>query len=417
MGTGFSREHLITVLGRADRRVEMPQSIAADYVPVNARTVRVPNAAAFRVGDRVLVQRPGTAAWIKKLGMETFGGGVSALGWKPGQREISWDRQVMAVDANGLTLDAPLTTALDKTYGGGTVARYTWPGRISEVGIENLRLESTFDAANPKDEAHRWMAIVLENVQDAWVRQVAFRHFAGSAVLAHATVRRLTVEDCKSTEPVSEIGNERRNTFYTLGTQTLFQRLYAEQGYHDFAVGYCAPGPNAFVQCEAEQALSFSGGIDSWASGVLFDIVKEYGQALRFGNREQDGQGAGWAVANSVFWQCTAARVDCYQPPTAQNWAFRHLGAVRRQWLLGPVQRKHQPTQPLLRATERPAGRGHQSPRHPAARAVRGLQQPQSCRGPGAYQALGEPRPHPDGAHRRRPRPPADFYSKRGPDH
>ncbi|GAB3577612.1 DUF6298 domain-containing protein [Hymenobacter daeguensis] len=322
LGTGFGREHLITVQGRADRQVEAAQAITDKYVPVNARTVRVANPRAFKVGDHVLVRRPCTAAWIKKLEMETFGGGVSALGWKPGQREISWDRQVVAVNATGLTLDVPLTTALDQTYGGGTVARYTWSGRLSEVGIENLRLESTFDAANAKDEAHRWMAIVLDNVQDAWVRQVAFRHFAGSAVLGQATARRVTVEDCKSTEPISEIGNERRNTFYTLGQQMLFQRLYAANGYHDFAVGFCAPGPNAFVQCEAENALSFSGGIDSWASGVLFDIIKEYGQALRFGNREQDGQGAGWAVANSVLWQCTAARVDCYRPPTAQNWAF-----------------------------------------------------------------------------------------------
>jgi hypothetical protein len=322
VGTGFSRDHLITVSGRDDRKVETAQAITDAYVPVNARTVRVANAAAFKVGDRVVIRRPSTAAWIKKLGMETFGGGLSSLGWKPGQRDVSWDRQVVAVDANGITLDAPLTTALDKNYGGGTVARYTWPGIITQVGVENLRLESTTDPSNPKDENHRWVALDLENAQDAWVRQVAFRHFAGSAVLAHATVRRLTVEDCRSTEPVSEIGNERRNTFYTLGSQTLFQRLYTENGYHDFAVGYCAAGPNAFVQCEAEQALSFSGGIDSWASGVLFDIIKEYGQALRFGNREQDGQGAGWAVANSVLWQCTASRVDCYQPPTAQNWAF-----------------------------------------------------------------------------------------------
>lgn len=39
-------------------------------------------------------------------------------------------------------------------------------------------------------------------------------------------------------------------------------------------------------------------------------------------NRRLDGQGAGWTAANSVFWQCTAARIDCFQPPTAQNWAF-----------------------------------------------------------------------------------------------
>ncbi|MBO0356649.1 pectate lyase [Hymenobacter sp. BT186] len=322
VGTGYSRDNLITLAGRNDRKLETAQPVTDNYVPVNARTVRVANTTGFKVGDRVRIQRPSTAAWIQTLGTQSFGGGESALGWKPGQRDLFWDRQVVAVDANGLTLDAPITTALDKTYGGGAVARYTWPGLLTQVGVENLRLESTVDAVNPKDEDHRWMAVVLDNVQDAWVRQVAFRHFAGSAVLAHETARRVTVEDCISTEPVSEIGGERRNTFLTKGQQTLFQRLYAQSGYHDFAVGYCAAGPNAFVQCEAEDANSFSGAIDSWASGTLFDIVKEYGQALRFGNREQDGQGAGWAAANSVFWQCTAARVDCYQPPTAQNWAF-----------------------------------------------------------------------------------------------
>nr|WP_262905276.1 DUF6298 domain-containing protein [Hymenobacter nitidus] len=322
IGTGYSRDNLLTLTGRNDRKLENAQAITDAYVPVNARTVRVAQAASFKVGDRVLVQRPSTAAWIQTLGTYTFGGGESALGWKPGQRDLFWDRQVVAVDATGITLDAPLTTALDQKYGGGTVARYTWPGLLTRVGVENLRLESAMDPANAKDEDHRWMAVVLQHVQDAWVRQVTFRHFAGSAVLAHESVRRLTVEDCISTEPVSEIGGERRNTFLTKGQQTLFQRLYAQSGYHDFAVGYCAAGPNAFVQCEAEDAYSFSGAIDSWAAGTLFDIVKEYGQALRFGNREQDGQGAGWAAANSVFWQCTAARVDCYQPPTAQNWAF-----------------------------------------------------------------------------------------------
>jgi hypothetical protein len=102
----------------------------------------------------------------------------------------------------------------------------------------------------------------------------------------------------------------------------LFQRCYAEYGYHDFAVGFCAAGPNAFVQCESVLPFSFSGAIDSWASGVLFDVVNVDGNALRFGYRGQDANGAGWSAANSVFWNCSAARIDCYKPPTAQNWAF-----------------------------------------------------------------------------------------------
>ncbi|MGF1925773.1 MAG: DUF6298 domain-containing protein, partial [Bacteroidia bacterium] len=235
---------------------------------------------------------------------------------------IFWDRKITAVNGNQLTIDAPITTALDAKYEVGTVARYKWDGRISQIGIENLRIQSTYNKTNEKDEDHRWNAISLENVKDAWIRQVVFEHFAGSAVAVLESASRITVEDCKSLAPVSEIAGERRNTFITSGQQTLFQRVYAEYGMHDFAVGYCAPGPNAFVQCQSYLPYSFSGTIDSWASGVLFDIVNVDGQALSYLNRGQDGQGAGWSAANSVFWQCSAARVDNFSPPTAQNWAF-----------------------------------------------------------------------------------------------
>jgi hypothetical protein len=120
---------------------------------------------------------------------------------------------------------------------------------------------------------------------------------------------------------VSEIGGQRRYTFYTSGQQTLFQRCYAEYGYHDFAIGF-ASSLNAFVQCESYLPYSFSGPIDSWASGILFDVVHVDGGAISYLNRGQDGQGAGWSAANSVIWQCAASRIDNYKPPTADNWAI-----------------------------------------------------------------------------------------------
>ena len=321
LGAGVSRETLIRVYGKADRKLSPEVKIADAYVPVNSFKVSISNPKGFKVGDYVQIRRPSTKAWIEKLGTATFGGS-STLGWKLGQRDIVWDRKVVAISGSVLHLDAPISTALDSAYGGAMIAKYEWPGRIENVGIENLQLQSAFNKDNPKDEDHRWMAITLESVSDAWVRQVIFQHFAGSAVMALETAKRVTVEDCKSFHPVSEIGGQRRYTFYTLGQQTLFQRLYAENGYHDFAVGNCAPGPNAFVECVSYLPHSFSGTIDSWASGVLFDIVNVVGEALSYKNRGQDGQGAGWTAANSVFWQCTAGRVDNFAPPTAQNWAF-----------------------------------------------------------------------------------------------
>jgi hypothetical protein len=254
--------------------------------------------------------------------MEHIGGGLGYLAWKEGSRELTWDRTILAIDANKVAVDAPITMSLDAGLGGGLVCRYDWPGRISQVGVENLRIVSEYDRSNPKDEDHRWMGITFEAVRDAWVRQVTFAHLAGSAVAIWETASRITVEDCKSLAPVSEIGGFRRYTFLTTGQQVLFQRLYAEYGYRDFAVGFCAAGPNAFVQCHAYRPFGFSGGVDSWSCGTLFDLVTVDGQAIRLANLGPIAQGAGWNAANSVLWNCSASWIECFSPPTAYNWAF-----------------------------------------------------------------------------------------------
>ncbi|MDI9363748.1 MAG: DUF6298 domain-containing protein [Flavobacterium sp.] len=322
IGASTDRATLIRVFGKNDKQLQEELAVTEKYVPVNANKLSVTNASNLKVGDNIIIRRPSTKEWISDLGTESFGGGLSSIGWKVGELDICFDRTITAINGNEITIDAPLTTALDAKYGGGFTSKYQWDGRIQNIGIENLELVSTYDKTNPKDEAHRWMAITLENVQDAWVRQVNFKHFAGSAVNVLETAKRITVEDCQSLQPISEIGGQRRYTFFTTGQQTLFQRCYAEEGYHDFATGYCAAGPNAFVQCASHLPYNFSGGIDSWASGILFDVAFVDGNAIRLGNRGQDGQGAGWAAANSLLWNCSASRIDCYKPPTAQNWSF-----------------------------------------------------------------------------------------------
>jgi hypothetical protein len=322
LGTGLDRETLIILGGEYDRMMSKDTLPLADiYSSVGSMTLTLQKNS-LKAGDDILVVRSGTDEWINELGADHFGGGISSLGWKPADMNIFWDRTVVAVAGNKITLNAPITTAMDPSFGGGFVCAYKWQKRASNIGVENLSLQSTYDQSNPKDEAHRWMAIVVENAEDSWIRQVNFKHFAGSAVAIWETARRITVEDCKSLEPISEIGGQRRYTFYTSGHQTLFQRCYAEHGYHDFAVGYCAAGPNAFVQCQSVLPYSYSGTIDAWASGVLLDVVSVDGNVLGFMNRTQDGNGAGWTAANSLLWNCSAAKIYNEAPPTAQNWSF-----------------------------------------------------------------------------------------------
>ncbi|WP_455663555.1 DUF6298 domain-containing protein [Phocaeicola sp.] len=311
---GVDRGALLYMEGCNDRRVTDTLDVLTLYVPVNTCTFQVTKGTQLKEGDQVLVVRPSTKEWIASVGCDIFGGGISALGWKTGDTDIAWDRKVSRADGNQITLNAPLTVALDTEWGATKVLRYNWPGRIAEAGVENLTLVSDYNRKYPKDEDHCWTGISIENAENCWVRRVDFRHFAGSAVIVQRTGSKITVEDCISTAPVSEIGGMRRCTFYTLGQQTLFQRCYSAQGIHDFSAGFCAPGPNAFVQCDSEESLGFSGSIDAWACGLLFDVVNIDGHNLTFKNLGQDKNGAGWNTANSLFWQCTAAEIECYSP-------------------------------------------------------------------------------------------------------
>jgi hypothetical protein len=329
VATGLDRRTVITLAGSGDREAGSEMPLATAYVPVNALQVRLATPGGVKVGDRILLRRPSTYEWIKAMGMEDMGGDRHGGNWKEGTRDLAWDRAVTAVSGDLVTFDAPITCALDPQFGGGTLAVYTWPGRIRQVGVENLLIDSDYNRAKPKDEDHAWLGITMDKLEDAWIRQVAFRHFVGGAVALYDDTRRVTVEDCRSTEPISENAGYRRHTFFTSGQQTLFQRCYSDEGRHDFSVGFCAAGPNAFVQCWADRPLDDSGPIDSLAAGVLYDNVRIEGNALSLYDRSYRGHSAGFSAVNSFIWQVEASVIRCYAPPAAaggQNWAYGAWG-------------------------------------------------------------------------------------------
>ena len=111
--------------------------------------------------------------------------------WTP-RYDIDSDRIITRIEGNCIILDAPLTCAIEAQYGGGTIRKYTWSGRINNVGIEDIRGVSDFDpsvtsttGASPPyyaDEAHGWTFIALDTVENAWVRRVTAQHFGYSCV-------------------------------------------------------------------------------------------------------------------------------------------------------------------------------------------------------------------------------------------
>ncbi len=332
VAAGTSRRTLVVLAGTGSRQ-ERPASrvgITDAYVPAGARSFSVEDASRVAVGTRIVVGRPSTAEWIALLGMNTFAGWrpENRLHWQAGSRDIEWEREVTAVDGRRLTIDAPITTAIDARYGGGWVAKYDFPGRICHVGLEDLRLESAYDPTRPFDEDHAWDAVHVDKAEHAWVRNIATRHFAGSAVSVDAEARSVTVEDVDAAAPVSEFGGYRRRVFVASGQLTLFHRCRSDQGLHDFVTGFAAAGPNVFLQCSARNALGDSGPIESWASGVLYDSVVIRGNGLRLTNRGTADQGQGWTAAGSVLWNCEGTDIEVQSPPGAINQAYGCKGMV-----------------------------------------------------------------------------------------
>ena len=306
---GVERGAVIYIEGAENRTVGEGVAMTSATLPVGTTTLEVASTEGLSVGQQVLIEQQPVA---RPRGREAVITPEVARQLGPGNVRIAWDRTITAIEGNRITLDDALTFELGLRP--VVVKPYTWEGRIDECGVEHLTILSDYDTNYPMDENHAWTGVWLNNAEDCWVRQVDFRQLAGAAVAVQRDARRVTVSDCQSFDPVSELAGSRRRTFFTLGQHTLFLHCYAEHGQHDFSAGINAPGPNAFVQSDSYLSTGFSGSTGAWACGLLFDIVNIDGHDLSFKKLERTHARAGWNTANSVAWQCTAAGIECYAP-------------------------------------------------------------------------------------------------------
>jgi Family of unknown function (DUF6298) len=324
VATGISRRALIELRGRGERALGAPLRVLDDDVPAGARRLHVEWNGSLVVGARVVVRRPSTDEWLRAIGMREFPEErfhESRMDWLPGSRDLEWDRTIVAVDAKAqtVTLDAPITMALESRFGGGALSTYEWSGRLHDVGVEDLILVGVRGPAHSLDEEHAWFAVALDDVEHAWVRGVIARAFVSSAVILGRDAKSVTVADTHSREPVGEDGGYRRVAFSNDGQLVLVQGCSADQARHAFAVGHVAAGPNVFLDCTATDAQADAGPFESWAAGVLYDNVRVERAGLTLGNLGKAWQGAGWNAANSVVWNSHAASLNVTSPPTAEN--------------------------------------------------------------------------------------------------
>lgn len=296
--------------------------IADAYVPTGTKTITVPAGHTFVAGSNVVIQRTPNEAWIDTLDMRQYG-------WTTSQYRTTFERQVVAVQGNTLTLNIPIVDPVEQAYGGADIYRSNVTGRIRECGVENLRLESDF--ISDTSENHGWVAIYMARVENSWVKNVVAKYFGNSCVSILGNSRFNTVEDCAMIDPKSITTGGRKYSFNLDGyaTSNLFQRCMTWGGRHDYVSGARVTGPNVFLDCVAENTFDDIGPHHRWSTGLLFDNI--YGGRIRVQNRGASGTGHGWAGAQTMFWNCRSVKSDfeVESPPTARNWGIGCIGLVQ----------------------------------------------------------------------------------------
>jgi len=257
---------------------------------------------------------------------------MSRWGWTPEQYVVPSERKIIAINNNTLTLNAPMVQTIEDQYGGGKVYRFTNSGRLNNIGVENLRLESEFDFSS--DESHAWIGIEFQGVVNSWVRKVTAQFFGYACVsvegsASHSPSKYVTIEDCAMLDPKSITGGGRKYSFNIAsegGEFILFQRCYTRGGRHDYVTGGRISGPNVFLDCISTSTRSSIGPHHRYATGTLFDNIQ--GGEMEVRNRQNSGTGHGWAGAQTMYWNCNSTRncdnnsstIWASSPPTAQNW-------------------------------------------------------------------------------------------------
>ena len=314
LGTGKQPRNLVSINGTGSRKAinGSRRRILEQYLPTGTFSFRLSSSEGLKVNDKIVVFRPGTKAWISALKMDQIAiRDSTSKQWTPAEYDLHFERTITAIEGDRITIDAPLMMPLEEKFGGGAVYQYSFEGRISHVGVENLSCVSEF--AHATDEEHARTAVYVNRAEQGWVQYVTAKHFVFSCVdLGHLS-KNFTVQYCRSLEPKSQITGGRRYSFNNDGQYHLVQHCYASEGRHDFVTGARVCGPNVFFHCKAENTHADIGPHHRWAVGTLYDNIVTDGE-INIQDRGNWGTGHGWAGVTQVLWHCTASKAAVQNP-------------------------------------------------------------------------------------------------------
>jgi len=296
------------------------------YVPSGTTIFSVENAGAFKTGDTVLIYRPATEKWVHFMGMDKLVRNGKDEHWVSG--DVRTERVIAGVQDGKIALDVPLTDSFDAQYinpPGGRIVKYEDKGRITQVGVEDLRITAPPNHVAISEALYT--AIRMTEAADAWVRSVEIVDTTDAVAVSEGTTR-VTVEDVGITHTTTTVGGAKPADYSASGTEVLFNKCRDKgDDVFYFVTGPRVTGPIVLLNCV------FQGGgwiqpHQRWATGLLVDTCQCPTGGIELMDRGIMGSGHGWTIGWSVAWNCSAKSFEIEQPPGSVNWAIGCRGAI-----------------------------------------------------------------------------------------
>jgi hypothetical protein len=311
--------------------------ISTEFVPNGNRHFEVLDANGFQVGDEIAIFHPSSQAWIEAV---DYGGRplTSPSPWVANDAglNIVYIRRITGISGNVIAIDVPVFNHLERSISRSLVFKPGFSGRISESGVEDLRLILESDGILANNHGNN--AIVFNGVVDSWAKGVTVLHFRFQGIgVTNST--HVTVQNARALEPHSPIEGGYRYNFnvQARANNVLFTDVHATHGRHCFVSnGTTSASGVVFHRGTSQEAYNSTEGHRRWSQALLFDNLKFTNSntttLIGLYNRGDYGTRHGWSAAHSVVWNSDVGAgkvIVIQQPPTAQNYGIANKGTVR----------------------------------------------------------------------------------------
>jgi hypothetical protein len=312
-------------------------AITDAYVPSGTRSFTVADPSGFAPGDLVVVRRPVTQAWVAFMQMnDLYRDGKPQTWLRPGTF-LETERTIKAVAGARVTLDVPLSDALDAQYlqpAGASLVKLAPSLRLRQVGIEHLHIESPpqeLSHSQPHFSAMRFQA------EDSWARDLVIDETMNSVSIGG---KRITFERVAINRKAKHQGASKPAEFAPNGTQILLDRCSVTGDNVWFiATGGRQAGPIVVLN-STFQGKARAEAHQRWSTGMLYDNCRAPQGGFELRNRGSMGSGHGWSMGWGVLWNCQASDYIVQNPPGALNWMIGSVGESKlspRPFGAGPL--------------------------------------------------------------------------------